>query len=638
MEDIIESPVIAASIDREDKKVIEKKIKSRECFISGESSNGKSDVWTIFSHVLYANTDKRTGYVSCNKCKILLSNLPGTGTSHLKRHKCAVITKGNSSMDEFVTKKIKIKIPEKVSHDAVDECVKFCALDLRSFLAINGDGFKSLCQFLVNTGAKYGAVDVNDVLPNPTTVSRNCIKTATTLRNELMSKLILYIEQKRCSTTTDMWTDNYKKIGYTAVTIHYIDDNWVLNSNILCVRQFPIDQKKSGENVRRSLKDFFSAWPQYDGDDWLSNFVWVTDRGSNIIKALEPNIRLNCSAHIIHNVLQYTFKGIENNDSSQTEEEIDLEPISNLITATKSLIRYMKKSGENNLLSKSLLQSVETRWNSNLAMLQSLFDMYSEVIQLYGQDSRKMSEIDYNLLSKLIDFLAPFKNASTQLEGTSYPTINLVMLHKAKLLKHLLSYKHNRYDDNIQIMFSQLASRSLHAVQEKFKLDKYPEIALFLWLPYKKLKMVDSQIERDQIIENVKVQLHNIQEQMPNNPPENTSQTGNLNYSNEDMFSEWADIDEGSNTRTRYTCEDELSMYQLEHYEPNQNVLQLWKERQIKMPMMAKLAMRIFAIPATSAGSERAFSTSGRVIEERRTCLKGDTVESILFLNDYYKK
>jgi hypothetical protein len=79
-------------------------------------------------------------------------------------------------------------------------------------------------------------------------------------------------------------------------------------------------------------------------------------------------------------------------------------------------------------------------------------------------------------------------------------------------------------------------------------------------------------------------------------------------------------------------------MYQLEHYEPNQNVLQWWKERQIKIPMMAKLAIRIFAIPATSAASERAFSTSGRLIEERRTCFKGDTVESILFLNDYYKK
>jgi hypothetical protein len=84
--------------------------------------------------------------------------------------------------------------------------------------------------------------------------------------------------------------------------------------------------------------------------------------------------------------------------------------------------------------------------------------------------------------------------------------------------------------------------------------------------------------------------------------------------------------------------QDELSMYQSEHYVPNQNVLQWWKERQIKIPMMAKLAIWIFAISASSAASERAFSTSGRVIKERRTCLKGDTVESIFFLNNYYKK
>lgn len=86
---------------------LENKIKSRECFVSGETSKGKSDVWTVFRlfcHVLYADTNKRSGYVSCNKCTILLSNLPSTGTSSLKRHKCAVVTKGNSSMDEFVTK------------------------------------------------------------------------------------------------------------------------------------------------------------------------------------------------------------------------------------------------------------------------------------------------------------------------------------------------------------------------------------------------------------------------------------------------------------------------------------------------------------------------------------------------------
>jgi len=76
----------------------------------------------------------------------------------------------------------------------------------------------------------------------------------------------------------------------------------------------------------------------------------------------------------------------------------------------------------------------------------------------------------------------------------------------------------------------------------------------------------------------------------------------------------------------------------MESYNQNQDILQWWKEHSDKLPLMAKLASRILAIPASSAASERSFSTSGRVIEERRTRLKGDTVDSLLFLNDFFKK
>lgn len=63
-----------------------------------------------------------------------------------------------------------------------------------------------------------------------------------------------------------------------------------------------------------------------------------------------------------------------------------------------------------------------------------------------------------------------------------------------------------------------------------------------------------------------------------------------------------------------------------------------WKSRQNKLLIMTKLAIKILGIPATSAPSERAFSSTGRMIEEKRTCLRGDTVKAIMFLNDYYKK
>ena len=40
--------------------------------------------------------------------------------------------------------------------------------------------------------------------------------------------------------------------------------------------------------------------------------------------------------------------------------------------------------------------------------------------------------------------------------------------------------------------------------------------------------------------------------------------------------------------------------------------------------------MQVLVIPATSAGSERTFSAAGRIIEERRSHLDPDTVDSIL--------
>jgi len=63
---------------------------------------------------------------------------------------------------------------------------------------------------------------------------------------------------------------------------------------------------------------------------------------------------------------------------------VDFSPIEKLISASKSLVRYMKKNGDNNLLSRPLVQHVETRWNSNLAMLRAVHDMYDELIKIYG--------------------------------------------------------------------------------------------------------------------------------------------------------------------------------------------------------------------------------------------------------------
>jgi hypothetical protein len=57
-----------------------------------------------------------------------------------------------------------------------------------------------------------------------------------------------------------------------------------------------------------------------------------------------------------------------------------------------------------------------------------------------------------------------------------------------------------------------------------------------------------------------------------------------------------------------------------------------------EFPHLTKLAYFIHAIPASSAPSERSFSTAGRVMQDRRTSLKPSTVDDIIFLNSSLPK
>ena len=53
-------------------------------------------------------------------------------------------------------------------------------------------------------------------------------------------------------------------------------------------------------------------------------------------------------------------------------------------------------------------------------------------------------------------------------------------------------------------------------------------------------------------------------------------------------------------------------------------------------PRLRKLALKYLIIPATSSLSERVFSTAGYLLGERRTRLKDDHLNMLIFLNNYY--
>ena len=127
--------------------------------------------------------------------------------------------------------------------------------------------------------------------------------------------------------------------------------------------------------------------------------MFTTDRGANIIAALSDNTRVDCAAHLINTVLRNAF---------DEKKNCPIE-ITRLVDTCKSLVQYVKRTSLQNLLSKSLIQSCDTRWNSAFMMLESVLERFDEVEQLLLKHApaeiRRITAVDVDLLKELVPFL-----------------------------------------------------------------------------------------------------------------------------------------------------------------------------------------------------------------------------------------
>jgi hypothetical protein len=78
------------------------------------------------------------------------------------------------------------------------------------------------------------------------------------------------------------------------------------------------------------------------------------------------------------------------------------------------------------------------------------------------------------------------------------------------------------------------------------------------------------------------------------------------------------------------SCEEELARYKaLRVPTSNKNPLQFWSDNAAAYPILSHTARRIFCISASSAQSERDFSSVGHTITDMRSLLSPEKVEAI---------
>lgn len=576
---------------------ISEKVKNGIFTLTNKTGRTYSKVWEIFCQIQKDDETIIKEYVVCRMCKKVYK-YNSRSTSNLLKHKCYIINnvRNESQPTAPVTKKTKTEAISKATMWIVEDC--------RPFTTIEGSGFKKLAEHLIEIGNKCGNINVNDVLPHSTTISRNVSKIKCNLMNSLTPDFEI-MNSQGFAVTTDLWTDNFIRKTYITITSHFVKNGKLIE--ILLGLKPMHNEKTTAENILNKAIAILAEYQLI----FSEKVTVVTDRGSNMIKAFQNYNHICCSNHLLHNVLEKSFK--------------DVDAVKTIIEESKNLVKYFKKASINDQLQTTLKSLCTTRWNTVYYMLESILKNFTEINNIL-QQKNEISRItfinaNYNVIKELVDFLNHFQKISTKIEGSSYPTVHFV-IPSIEFLKKCCSIKEQDSEilRDLKLKVNQyIKDIWLHNI------SYIHEVATFLFPPTNKLNNFNL-TKRIEIKEKCH-QLMNISavENSINEMPTLSSDLSELfgNFVNQPVTTMFDRI------------ENEIMVYEnlTVPLSDEFDVLNWWEVNKQQFPLLGNLSKRVFAIPASSAPSERVFSGARNLITDKRSQLSPSIVNDLMIVN-----
>lgn len=202
------------------------------------------------------------------------------------------------------------------------------------------------------------------------------------MRERLQRKMIDAVINFGGAIAIDCWLDKTKKITFFGVVAHFIEDaneQFILNDRIICARDLHTDMK-DGAYLRQKLLEYLKS---YNLDTHIDKLVFVSDRGTNVKKALEQFEAISCFAHMVNNLV----------DTMLIE-------ISDLVVAVKALVKYFKVTGLNAALDTTLKSFVPTRWNTVFYMIESVIINWDHIQSILEEkrEAHRINNINLNAL------------------------------------------------------------------------------------------------------------------------------------------------------------------------------------------------------------------------------------------------
>jgi hypothetical protein len=231
------------------------------------------------------------------------------------------------------------------------------------------------------------------------------------------------------------------------------------------------------------------------------------------------------------------------------------------------------------------------------------------------------------------------KDLTVKLSGESYSTLSIILPAIHQMLNHHLLKK----DDDSKLI-SDCKDAMSTDIKKRYQNDDIRHVlisAAFCDPRFKNLVFASAEEKKechDDIVSEIEKMIAQVPETEINEPEAKRVKR----EPNEGEFTFDSLIDANisdEKTTPKEKAEDQLKRYIADTVEPSSlrasdfSVLSWWQKNEARYPEMAKLAKKYLCTPATSTPSERVFSLAENIVTKKRSMLRGDNVDKLIFLN-----
>ncbi|XP_023579066.1 zinc finger protein 618 isoform X6 [Octodon degus] len=489
-------------------------------------------------------------------------------------------------------------IPEKERQNIAERLLRVMCADLGALSVVSGKEFLKFAQTLVDSGARYGAFSVTEILGNFNTLA---LKHLPRMYNQVKVKVTCALGSNACLGIGV--TCHSQSVGPDScyiLTAYQAEGNHI-KSYVLGVKG--ADIRDSGDLVHHWVQNVLSEFVMSE-----IRTVYVTDCRVSASAFSKAGMCLRCSACALNSVVQSVL-------SKRTLQARSMHEVIELLNVCEDL------AGSTGLAKETFGSLEETSpppcWNSVTDSLLLVHERYEQICEFYSR-AKKMNliqSLNKHLLSNLAAILTPVKQAVIELSNESQPTLQLVLPTYVRLEK-LFTAKANDAGT-----VSKLCHLFLEALKENFKVHPAHKVAMILD-PQQKLRPVPP-YQHEEIIGKVCELISEVKE----------------------SWAEEADLEPATKKPRTAAGEhpaaqedDRLGKSEVYDYlqEPlfqaTPDLFQYWSCVTQKHTKLAKLAFWLLAVPAVGARSGCVSMCEQALLIKRRRLLSPEDMNKLMFL------